>query len=199
MLGIGRHNGNGAGDSVARAAKITGLFALCAAVVSAIPPSINLLSSDKQPPSLTNPATAPTTTTLAKVPDSGLTFGPLKNGKLTVSGSAQRDVVGMYVMIGPKPPGGYDTGCGVVTDGHWQVEVPTDPSWPKYPLMTVPAYGSCAGAGSATGLNFAFQRTATTTTPTPPPGQILDCTKQNGPSCLTGPGFGPPTVYQPNQ
>ncbi|CQD13702.1 hypothetical protein BN1232_02754 [Mycobacterium lentiflavum] len=196
MFGIGRHQGSGPGDSVATAAKITGLFALCAAIITAIPPSINLLSSDKQPPLPTN--TAPTTTTLPKVPDSGLTFGPLKNGKLTVSGSAQKDVVGMYVMIGPKPPGGYDTGCGVVTDGRWQVEVPTDPSWPKYPLMTVPAYGSCASAGSATGLNFTVRGTGTTT-PTPPPGQVLDCTKENGPSCLTGPGFGPPTVYQPNQ
>ncbi|ORV49083.1 hypothetical protein AWC05_02610 [Mycobacterium florentinum] len=139
-----------------------------------------------------------TTTSVPTVPGSGITLGPLKNGKLTVSGSAQKGVVGMWVSIGPKPPGGYDTGCGTVTDGRWQVEVATDPSWQKYPLTTVPAYGSCAGAGGATGLKFTFQEPATTTPP-PPPGQVLDCTRQFGPSCLTGPGFGPATTYQPNQ
>jgi hypothetical protein len=193
MFGIGRHNRGGGCDPVAKAAKITGLFALCAAIISAIPPSINLLSSDKQPPS----PPAPTTTTLPQVPGSGLELGPLTDGKLAVSGSAQKDVHGMWVMIGPKPSGGYDTDCGNVADGHWQAMVPTDPSWPKYPLLTVPVYGPCTVTPGAKPVNFTFPATGTTT-PTPPPGQVLDCTRQFGPSCLTGPGFGPPTVYQPN-
>jgi hypothetical protein len=105
----------------------------------------------------------------------------------------------MYVMIGPKPLGGYDTGCGNVTDQRWQAQVATDASWPNYPLVTVPAYGSCVSTTGASALKFTFQGTGTTTTPPPTPGQILDCTKQYGPSCLTGPGFGSPTTYQPNQ
>jgi hypothetical protein len=116
-----------------------------------------------------------------------------------VSGSALKDVIGMYVVIGPKSSsGGYDTGCGNVVNQRWQTEVTTDASWPNYPLVTVPAYGSCVVATSASAFKFTFQGTETTTPP-PPPDQILDCVKQNGPSCFNGPGFGPPTTYQPNQ
>jgi hypothetical protein len=198
MFGIGKHNRAGSGDNPLSVAKISGLFVVGAALITTIPTSISLLSHDTNPP-LTTAVATPTTTSLSNgAPDTGLRFSPLTNGKLTVSGSAQKDVVGMYVMIGPKPLGGYDTGCGNVADGRWQAEVSTDASWPKYPMVTVPAYGSCIGATSARPLNFTFQGSETTT-PSLPPGQILDCTKQNGPSCLTGPGFGPPTTYQPNQ
>ena len=63
---------------------------------------------DTKDPPLINATTAPTATSLATGgPDTGLRFSPLTNGKLTVSGSAQKDIVGMYVMIGPKPLGGY--------------------------------------------------------------------------------------------
>jgi hypothetical protein len=198
MFGIGKHNRAGSGDNPLSVAKISGLFVVGAALITTIPTSISLLSHDTNPP-LTTAVATPTTTSLSNgAPDTGLRFSPLTNGKLTVSGSAQKDVVGMYVMIGPKPLGEYDTGCGNVADGRWQAEVSTDASWPKYPMVTVPAYGSCIGATSARPLNFTFQGSETTT-PSLPPGQILDCTKQNGPSCLTGPGFGPPTTYQPNQ
>jgi hypothetical protein len=198
MFGIGKHNRAGSGDNTLSVAKISGLFVVGAALITTIPTSISLLSHDTNPPPTTAVA-APTTTSLSNgAPDTGLRFSPLTNGKLTVSGSAQKDVVGMYVMIGPKPLGGYDTGCGNVADGRWQADVSTDASWPKYAMVTVPAYGSCVGATSARPLNFAFQGSETTT-PSLPPGQILDCTKQSGPSCLNGPGFGPPTTYQPNQ
>jgi hypothetical protein len=131
--------------------------------------------------------------------DAGLRFSPIINGKLTVSGSAQKDVNGMYVVIGPKPSGTYDTGCGNVVNQHWQAEVATDQSWQKYTLATVPAYGSCVGATStsaysASAYEFTFQGTEPTTPP-PPPDQVLDCAKQHGPSCFNGPGFGPPTTY----
>jgi hypothetical protein len=200
MFGIGEHKRVGAGDNPVSVAKISGLFLVGAALIGAIPTSISLLSVDTKDPPLTNTTTAPTATSLATGgPDTGLRFSPLTNGKLTVSGSAQKDIIGMYVMIGPKPLGGFDTGCGNVADGRWQAEISTDASWPKYPLVTVPAYGSCIGTTSARPLDFTFQGTTGSTTPPPPAGQILDCTKQNGPSCLTGPEFGPPTTYQPNQ
>jgi len=136
-------------------------------------------------------------------PDAGLRFSPIINGKLTVSGSAQKDVNGMYVVIGSKPSGGYDTGCGNVVNQHWQADVATDPSWQQYPLVTVPYYGSSCGATSASAYNasaykFTFQGTEPTTPPPPPPDQNLDCAAQHGPSCLNGPGFGPPSTYQPN-
>jgi hypothetical protein len=191
MNGIGRHQRDGVCDPVLKAAKITGLFGLCVAVIGVIPTSINVLSPYKQPP----PPPAPTTTSLATVPDSALTLGPFADGKLTVSGAAQKDVFGMWVMIGPKPSGGYDSNCGNVTGGQWQAVVATDASWQKYRLQTVPVYGHCTA--NAAPLNFTVQGTGTTT-PTPPPGQVLDCTRQFGPSCLTGPGFGPPTTYEPS-
>ncbi len=206
MLRIGKHKRIGAGDPVS-VAKITGLCAIGAAIISVIPPSVSLLShetDDSKPPPTATPT--PTTATLSNgAPDSGITFSPLIDGKLTVSGSAQKDVTGIYVVIGPKSSsGGYDTGCGNVVNQRWQAEVATDASWPNYPLVTVPAYGSCVGATSASAtsaraLKFTFQGTDPTTPPAPPPNQVLDCAKQNGPGCFNGPDFGPPTTYQPHQ
>lgn len=196
MLGIGKHNRTGAGDPVS-VAKVTGLFVIGAALISAIPTSINLLSHPADEPKSSTTA-APTATSVPGTPGSGLRFSPLVNGKLTVSGSTQKDVVGVYVVIGPKTAGGYDLGCGNVVDQQWQAEVATDASWPNYPLVTVPAYGACTGGKGAHPLGFAIQATEPVT-PTPPPGQVVDCTKQYGPSCLSGPGFGAPTTYQPNQ
>ena len=84
-------------------------------------------------------------------------------------------------------------------DQQWQAEVATDPSWQKYPLKTIAADGSCPRVTTASALKFPFQGTEPTTTPPPPPDQILDCAAQFGASCFTGPGFGPPSVYQPKQ
>jgi hypothetical protein len=131
-------------------------------------------------------------------PDAGLRFSPVINGKLTVSGSAQKDVNGIYVVIGPKASGQYDTGYGNVVNQQWQAEVPTDPSWQQYPLVTIPYYGSSGVARSASAYKFTFQGTEPTTPPAPPPHQILDCAAQHGPSCFNGPGFGPPSPYHPN-
>jgi hypothetical protein len=200
------HKRTVAGDPV-RVAKIAGLFAIGAAMIGAIPTSISLLSHetvDSKPPPPTIAATpTPTATSLSNgAPDTGLRFSPVNNGKLTVSGSAQKDVIGMYVVIGPKSSsGGYDTGCGNVVNQHWQAEVATDESWPKYPLVTIPAFSSCVGAASEAResvFKFTFQGTGPTTSPPPPPDRILHCAKQNGPSCFKGPGFGPPTTFQPN-
>jgi hypothetical protein len=136
MFGIGKHNRAGSGDNTLSVAKISGLFVVGAALITTIPTSISLLSHDANPP-LTTAVAAPTTTSLSNgAPDTALRFSPLTNGKLTVSGSAQKDVAGMYVMIGPKPLGDYDTGCGNVADGRWQAEVSTDASWPEYPMVT---------------------------------------------------------------
>ncbi|WP_156764954.1 hypothetical protein [Mycobacterium sp. 1081908.1] len=183
-------------------AKITGLFAIGAAIIGAIPTSIGLLShetANSKPPPTTTAQSATTTISSNGAPDSGLRVSPLVNGKLTVSGSAQASVSGMYVLIGPKPSGGYDTGCGNVVDQQWQVEVATDSSWQKYPLQTFPAYRACDRSTRAIAQKFTFQGTEPTTTPAPVPADVLKCAAQFGPSCFDGPNFGPPTVYQPNQ
>jgi hypothetical protein len=197
------------GDPIS-AVKKGGIAAVLIATVGSIVVAVvNMISSvdtaelkaSKGPPPPTA-APPPTTTNLPNgAPDTALRFSPLTNGKLTVSGSAPKDVIAIYVEIGPKSSsGGYDTGCGNVVNQRWQAEVPTDASWPNYPLVTIPAYvSSCVGATSASALKFTFQETGPTTPPPPPPDQILDCAKQNGPSCFNGPGFGPPTTYQPNQ
>jgi hypothetical protein len=204
------HNSADSGDPVS-AAKITAYGGVGVAIIGLIGTIVGLMlnhtssNSEGPSPAAITPASAavtptPTATNLSNgAPDTGLRFSPLINGILTVSGSTQKDVIGMYVVIGPKSSsGGYDTGCGNVMNQRWQAEVATDASWPNYPLVTVPAYGSCVGATSASALKFTFQGTKPTTPP-PPPDQILDCAKQNGPSCFNGPGFGPPTTYQPNQ
>jgi hypothetical protein len=145
------------------------------------------------------PGSTPTTVSTPTISaGAGLSFSPVINGKLTVSGSAQKDVNGIYVVIGPKASGQYDTGYGNVVNQQWQAEVPTDPSWQQYPLVTIPYYGSSGVARSASAYKFTFQGTEPTTPPAPPPHQILDCAAQHGPSCFNGPGFGPPSPYHPN-
>jgi hypothetical protein len=180
------------------ATKIGGIaVALITTVGGIIVALVNQIGSVDAKETTASNGPTPTISTASTVTplDGGLRFSPIINGKLTVSGSAQKDVIGMYVVIGPKPSGGYDTGCGKVVNQRWQAEVATDPSWQKYTLATVPAYGSCVGATSASALKFTFQGTEPTTPPPPPPDQILDCAKQHGPSCFNGPGFGPPTTY----
>ena len=204
------HNSADSGDPVS-AAKITAYGGVGVAIIGLIGTIVGLMlnhtSSNSEGPSPAAITPTPTATNLSNgAPDTGLRFSPLINGILTVSGSTQKDVIGMYVVIGPKSSsGGYDTGCGNVVNQHWQAEVATDPSWQQYPLVTVPYYGSScvatsagASAYNASAYKFTFQGTGPTTPP-PPPDQNLDCAAQHGPSCLNGPGFGPPSTYQPNR
>lgn len=126
------------GDSVS-AARITAYCGVAAALITTIGGIIGLVVNrnsidPKGPPTVPITSAAitsaaitptPTATSLSNgAPDSGLRFSPLINGKLTVSGSALKDVIGMYVVIGPKSSsGGYDTGCGNVVN-----QCP-DPGW----------------------------------------------------------------------
>jgi hypothetical protein len=197
---IGRYKRARPGDSMS-VAKLGLIGTIGTAVISAVTTTVIGVLNHNNGPTVPKGPT-PTISTLSNESrqDTGLRFSPIINGKLTVSGSAQKDVNGMYVVIGPKPSGGYDAGCGNVVNQRWQAEVATDQSWQKYPLVTVPAYGSCDGATGASAFKFTFQRTEPTTTPPPPPpDQIMNCAVQFGPSCFNGPGFGPPTVYQPKQ
>lgn len=188
-------------DESVSAARITAYCGVAVALISMAGGIITLLANHegKSMPVTTAVANSvPTATNSSpEAPDTGLRFSPLVDGKLVVSGSTLKNVIGMYVVIGPKSSGGYDTGCGNVVNQRWQTEVTTDASWPNYPLVTVPAYGSCVGATRASAFKFTFQGSETTTPSAPSP--ILDCVRANGPSCFTGPGYGPPTTYQPRQ
>ena len=135
----------------------------------------------------------------------------------------------MVVAIGPKPSGGFWKGFGNILGQHWQADVATDPPWhdlhdngrlllgrpggappvpgapasPEPKVATEPAVPALAPAGrlvsettSQSVLLFAFQPGPTTS---PPPPPDLTCVEQFGPECFSGPEFGPPSVYQPNQ
>lgn len=184
------------------AARITAYCGVVAALITTIGAIIVVNHNSinfKEPPTAAITPT-PTATSLPGAPNTELRFSPLINGKLTVSGSAPKDVNGMFVIIGPRSsPGRYDMGCGNVVNQRWQTEITTDTSWPNYPLVTQASYGSCPVVTSERAFKFTFHGTETTPLPPPSPDQILDCVKQNGPSCLNGPGFLPPTTYQPNQ
>lgn len=186
------------GDSVS-VAKLSLFGTIGAATIGAVTTLVVGMSKDNDAPTVPEGPTPTISTVSNEEPlGAGLRFSPVINGKLTVSGSAQKDVNGMYVVIGPKPSGRYDTGYGNVVNQHWQAEVATDPSWQQYPLVTVPYYGSSDGATSASAYTFTFQGTEPTTPPPPAPDHILDCAAQHGPRCFNGPGFGPPSTYQPN-
>jgi hypothetical protein len=186
-------------DQSLSAARITAYSGVAVALIGLTGGVIHLVGDDggrSMPVTSAVATSAPTTTSLKGTPDTGLRFSPLVDGKLVVSGSTVNDATGMYVVIGPKSSGGYDTGCGNVVDQRWQTEVTTDASWPNYPLVTVPAYGSCVGTTKASAYRFTFQDSATTTPSAPYPA---DCVRLYGASCFTGPGYGPPTTYQPRQ
>jgi hypothetical protein len=170
-----------------------GLFGtIGAAIIGAATTLVVQMSNHNDAPSV------PISTAPSEALSAGISFSPVVNGTLTVSGSAQKDVNGMYVVIGPMPSGRYDTGYGNVVNQHWQAEVATDPSWQQYPVVTIPYYGSTGNAVRPSAYRFNFQGFEPTTTPPAPPDQKLNCAAQQGPSCLSGPGFGPPSTYQPN-
>src|SRR5271166_2463546 len=196
---------HGPGDSMS-AAKLTLYGSIGTALIGAAAGIIvgvtNNTVSKGRPPTIITPAATTITPTASQVSDRGSAdqFVISGTGDVTVSGSAQQDVKGMFVLIGPKPSGGYWVGYANVLDQQWQADVPTDPPWQNYTIRAYPYYGPSGGATSPNPLKFTFQGTEPTTPPPPPPpDQIANCAVQFGPSCFNGPGFGPPSVYQSNQ
>ena len=160
------------------------------------------------------PPTTTITPTLSQVSDRG-SFNDVEisaTGDVTISGSAEKDVNEVFVTIGPKPSGGNWVGQSPVVNHQWKADVPTDSPWKNYTISAyyyTPPGGAAPAApagrlvsetSSQSALKFTFQGTEPTTPPPPPPSdQIVNCAKQFGASCFTGPGFGPPSVYQSNQ
>jgi hypothetical protein len=127
--------------------------------------------------------------------------------EVTVTGSAEKDVDSVVVLIGPRQSGGqYWANSANVVNGQWKLAIATEPHVPVpyeikayYRQREVGAdYRQREGSGAIQDASyFAFKRTGPTPTPTPtPPGSIVSCAEQHGDSCFNGPGWGPPSVFQ---
>jgi hypothetical protein len=221
---------NSSNDTVS-VAKLGLYGTIGAAIISAVTTTVvGVLNNNGSDATVSNgPPPTTITPTAIQVSDRGSAnqFVISATGEVTVSGSAQEDVNGMFVLIGPKPSGGYWGSYANVVNEQWQADVATDPPWQNYTISAYPYYASSGGAAPSPGappapnttsqpavpagrlvsetasqsaLKFAFQPEPTTPPPPPPvPDDLLNCAVQFGPSCFTGPGFGPPSVYQPKQ
>jgi hypothetical protein len=197
------------GDSVS-AAKITAYGVVAAAVIALVGTIIVALSNDKPvPPPVPSASTASKGSTWTTFTPTPVIQGPDQSPvdkyaindsgtEVTVWGHADKDVDGMFVLIGPKPSGGYWPAFANVFNQQWQADVPTEPQISQPYKIWAISHTPSSGAASPNALKFTFQGTQPTTTPPPPPDPLLNCAAQNGPSCFTGPGFGPPSVYQSN-
>jgi hypothetical protein len=207
--------------------------AIISAVTTAVVGLINYhdrpddtVSKGSTPTTIATSAPTAFTPPLSQKSDDG-SFNKVQfNGKggVTVSGVAEKYVSAVFVLIGPKPSGGYWYGQANVSDQHWQADVATDPPWGNYSIWASywPTAGAAPGAPlpvpratsestvqavapagrlvSETTRNGALNFTVEPTTTAPPiPEELVNCAVQFGPSCFTGPGFGAPSVYQPKQ
>jgi hypothetical protein len=199
------------------AALITAGTPIGVAVVNHIgsdsPPIGSVSTAPTPPPPVPSGATAskpsePSTwTTITPTPVSqGSDQGPVDKYAINASGTevkvwghADRDADGMIVLIGPQPSGGFWPAFANVVNHQWQADVKTDPQISEgYKVWAIPHTPS-GGAPGQSPVKFTFQATGPTSTTPPPPPAIMNCAAQHGPDCFTGPGWGPPSVYQPNQ
>ena len=119
--------------------------------------------------------------------------------EVAVSGSARADVDSVVVMIGPRQSGGqFWANETKVVNQQWKLVVATEPHLPEPYTIRARYWVRDSGADAIqTASDLVSQRT--TPTPPPPPGQLVNCAEQFGDSCFTGPGWGPPSVYQSDQ
>ena len=192
--------------TIARIGLYSAIIAAVGGIVVALVNHFDGFGPSMEPPSTITPVAAATTITptAKQTSDSGSAYRFVIDGTgdVTVSGEAQPDVMGMYVVIGPKPSGGFWGAFANVSNQQWQANVRTDPPWQNYPIEVRPFYGPKGGDTRPNTFKFTvqgIQAAATTTSPPPSPDEILKCVEQLGPSCFQGPEFGPPSVYQSNQ
>jgi hypothetical protein len=122
--------------------------------------------------------------------------------EVTISGSAEKGVDSVVVLIGPRQSGGqYWAASADVVNQQWKLAVATEPHVPK-PYEIKAYYRQQTAAPAAQGASYVlFPRpaeTPTTTQPSQPPGPVVNCAEQYGDRCFDGPGWGPPSVYQSN-
>ncbi len=117
--------------------------------------------------------------------------------EVTITGSAEKNVDSVVVLIGPRQSGGqYWAASANVVNQQWKLAVATDPHVPE--PYEIKAYYRQQVVGSAIqGASYLISpRPADTPTTTPPPAPVVNCAEQYGDRCFTGPGWGPPSVYQ---
>lgn len=197
---------HGTGDTVSGAklgvyggiatALITAVGGIVVAMMHDSGSSVDTTSNSKE-----STATTVIPTSLSQVSERG-TYDKLafNDSGVTVYGHAKSDVDGVFVLVGPKPSGGYWVGFANVFNEQWQADVATQAKIQpdEYPVT---AYYHRSGDGGArpSAFKLTFQGTTPSTAPPAPTNQIVNCAQQFGPDCFTGPGWGPPSVYQPNQ
>jgi hypothetical protein len=186
------------GDPVS-AARITAYGGVGVALIGAIAAIITgvvnhySVSTGPTPTTISHP-------TLTRISNLGSVDKVEINGsgtEVTVTGSAVQDVDNVAVLIGPRESGGqqYWANVGNVSNQQWKLSVATEPHLPQ-PYTIEARYHRVSGA-SPSAFKLTFQGTEPTTPPPPSPtNQIVNCAEQFGPNCFSGPGWGPPSVYQ---
>ena len=200
-IGVDKRKRDGEGDSVS-VAKMGMIGTIGAALVTAVTTMVVAVSHDNGSGG-TGSTGQTITPSLVKASTLGSFDQVAINGsgtEVTVTGSAEKDVDSVVVLIGPRQSGGqYWAASANVFNQQWKLVVATEPHVPvSYEIRAY--YRQRAGGSAATqsASYFAFQRTTPTPTP-PPPGQEVNCAEQFGDSCFTGPGWGPPSVFRSDQ
>jgi hypothetical protein len=129
----------------------------------------------------------PIATDLVKVSDRG-SFDKVSindsGTTVTVSGRAKKDISRVFVLVDPKPGGGYWVRVADVFNQQWHADVQTETGIPR--PFTITAYYGRSGGGKSQGAEQ---------TPTLPADQIVACAELFGTDCFTDPSFGQPSVY----
>jgi hypothetical protein len=117
--------------------------------------------------------------------------------EVTITGSAEKNVDSVVVLIGPRQSGGqYWAASANVVNQQWKLAVATDPHVPE-PYEIKAYYRQQVVGSTVQGASyFTSPRPAETPTTTMPPAPVVSCAEQFGDKCFNGPGWGPPSVYQ---
>ena len=121
--------------------------------------------------------------------------------EVKVWGHADKGVDAVFLLIGPKPSaGGYWLAFTTIFNQQWEADVTTAPQIsPDFKIWAIP-HTPDGGAPSGKPVTFTFQNDPPMPPKPPPsPDPLMNCAAQHGPDCFTGPDWGPPSVYQPNQ
>jgi hypothetical protein len=129
-------------------------------------------------------------------PESTFSFG-MDGDVVSFSGPAAPGVNGMFILVGPKPEGGFWPGYGLVADDRWQVDVPITPPFKNYEVTFIPQFDSSQTGVRPVDFRLGAQEPGPSTWAPSPQDQIMECAAQYGPVCFQDPRFGAPSVYQP--
>jgi hypothetical protein len=197
-MAASRRKRNGRVSAAKNGGIATALIGAVGAIIVAV---MNHPGSSVNTTSRESTATTVIPTALTQVSDRG-TYDKLafNDSGVTVYGHAESDVDGVFVLVGPKLSGGYWVGFANVFNQHWQADVATEAKIQpdQYPVTTF-YHRSGGGAARPSAFKLTVQGTTPTTAPPSPTNEIVNCAEQFGPTCFTGPGWGPPSVYQPKQ